>query len=143
MPSQTIVWLSMAWDSRKVTLLLSPNTCHHVLSKVRCTLYAQRFLPRQWKNLLAFLHCAVLVLLLCQICHHHLTFQDSHLFLIDRRDWLVPLSLSLLPLPDGGWTHPFWPYQFLGGSSFPSSLLRQMPLRFRWGFPVSQGLQPQ
>lgn len=55
-PTQTIDWLCMKWDSHLVTLQLSPDNQRQVLTKVRCTLVAQKILQRVWESLLGSLN---------------------------------------------------------------------------------------
>lgn len=55
MPTQTIMWLGLTWDSHTVTLCLSLDSRRLIRFKMYRTLFVQHLSRHKWVNLLGSL----------------------------------------------------------------------------------------
>lgn len=97
-PIWTRTWLSMEWDSPSVTLRLSSDNCHCILSKVCCVLFALGLSRNMWESLLCSLIHPAQMVPLDRIQHHYLSFEGNCLLLWHIQVQLLPLPLFLPPL---------------------------------------------
>ena len=91
LPSRTIQWLGMTWDSPSATLRLSPTNRDKVLLKLRRTILSTNSSHKLWASLLGSLNFAAQVVPLGRLWCRRLWWEGNRLFPRSSPHQLRPL----------------------------------------------------
>ena len=141
LPSQSIDWLGMNWDSRSASLRLTTTNREKLVGKLRRAVVAYNFNHKLWVSLMGSLNFAAQVVPLGRLWCRRLWWEGNHLFPRSRPHQLQPVPHHLHRMLEQ-WLAPGLLHASVPWRSLPPQMTVYTDASdYGWGYQADDGLQ--